>query len=264
MTKNTKKQNLLGANSKWDDSIYITAHILARDGLNNSEIADALGISEKCLTRWRQARPALDFALEQGRNPDGHKSGEAWSDYVYKKLPPDLQALWDDIERIQREPNSLRKIERIFEAKGKRARQHLFIHALASRNFDYSRACSMLGVSRQMVLRWTKTDPDFGRLLDEMQWHQKNFFENNLIKLVKQGDTHATIFVNKTKNRDRGYSEKIEVEHTGKVEVNVTHTVQVKDLGLPLEVRKLLLSKIREHRKTVEADQIKRLGVEQK
>jgi hypothetical protein len=43
---------------------------------------------------------------------------------------------------------------------------------------------------------------------------KKHFFENALIDLTIMRNPFAVVHVNKTLNRDMGYGEKIEVEHT--------------------------------------------------
>lgn len=65
--------------------------------------------------------------------------------------------------------------------------------------------------SRQQVYKWIDADPDFKNSLTEAMELQKDFAENALLQRIREGDTTAIIFYLKTKAKDRGYSEKVEV-----------------------------------------------------
>jgi hypothetical protein len=91
-----------------------------------------------------------------------------------------------------------------------------------------------------------ETDPEFAELVDEIHLHKKDFFESKLVELVQSGDSSATIFANKTMNRDRGYGDKTTIEHTGTVVVE-QRVVQIGDLALPVDVRRAILGAVRAH-----------------
>ena len=78
-------------------------------------------------------------------------------------------------------------------------------------------------------------------MIEEIEWHKCNFFEEALVDLVAMRNPGAVMFVNRTKNADRGYSEKIQVEHSGAIATSVS----VDELELPMETRKELLRAVR-------------------
>ena len=70
---------------------------------------------------------------------------------------------------------------------------------------------------------------------------KKNFFESSLIGLVEEGHPGAVIFANKTVNADRGYSEKLRIEHTAQG----NDLIDINELELDLDTRKKILDAIR-------------------
>lgn len=99
-------------------------------------------------------------------------------------------------------------------------------------------------MSKATLNHWIRDDPEFADLLDEIHWHKKNWVEQHLMHRLASGDSAATIFANRTLNRDRGYNDKIQLEHSG--EVSVHHQViAVDDLSLPIDVRKKILEALR-------------------
>jgi hypothetical protein len=140
-------------------------------------------------------------------------------------------------------------IEELLDGHGIRAKQHLFIYALTQSMFNVSASMRKLGIARNTYEAWKTSDPEFAELVREIHWHKENFFESALIGRVASGDTAAIIHVAKTKLRDRGYNEKIEIEHTGSI--NHEHTINVIDLDLPLDVRRTILEAVRAHQATL-------------
>jgi hypothetical protein len=199
-------------------------------------------VDEMTFKSWRKKLPALEDAFNQGK-----KLAEmSFQEYVYNRLPSKLKTTWDKITEWDDHPNATRRIYNLLCSHGIRARQQLFIHALINKNFNVSRALESMCMSKQQLFNWTKTDPNFSELLDEIEWHRKNFYEDKLFDLVKEGNAAATIFVNRTKNRDRGYGNKIEVEHTGNISHSHKHVIDLESLNLPLELRKQILNCIEE------------------
>jgi hypothetical protein len=236
------------AKTSWKDEFYVTVYELARDGVSETQMAKSLGVSTTCLRRWKKSKPALGDAIERGRVVGGGMSPTAgFHEYIFQKLPPHLAELYNEIEAVESEPNGIQRVEAMLVHQGKRARQHLFLHALVTSNFNVSRACSTVNISRKTFESWVTSEPDFQELIQEMDFHKKNYFESALVALVARGDSSATIFVNKTINRDRGYNEKLDVNVSGNIEHQHSHSViSMKELSLPLEVRRIILAALRE------------------
>jgi hypothetical protein len=117
------------------------------------------------------------------------------------------------------------------------------------------RACRKVGISRQTFFLWCK-DEKFQALVDEIQEAKKDFFEGSLIRLVAAGDTSATIFANRTVNKDRGYSERHQVDVNVSGQVTHKHElVSMEQLKLPTAVEKMLLQQIRKV-KQIESKQL--------
>lgn len=232
--------------NKWKDEYYVTAYELARSGMSENKMSKNLGVSTVTLRSWKKKNEALRDAIDRGRNSQGKMTTQKWFDYVYQKLPANLMKIWDEIQDLESQPNGIQKIESLLETNGKRARQHIFLHALVTANFNVSRACSICNIPRRTFENWVTNEPDFSELMNEINVHKKNFFEASLVGLVARGDSAATIFVNRTYNRDRGYNEKVDVNVIGKIEHEHVHAhISIDELELGLEVRTEILKAIR-------------------
>lgn len=233
--------------AKFTEDYYVTAYELARSGYSDKRIAQALGTNGNTLGRWRTKHPALDAAIKRGRLVSTGGEGVAtFRDYVYKRLPENLQALWTEIQACEDEPNALTRLQTMFANQGLRVRQHLFLHALTARNFNVSEACRLTGIARRTFEAWVSSDADFADLVDEINQCKKDFFESALVRLVQAGEPSVVIFANKTYNRDRGYNEKLDVSVNGTV--NHLHAVVPAEAVLPkmpLDARRALLQAVR-------------------
>lgn len=233
---------------KWNDTYYLRAFELAKDGFSDSKIASCLGISPITFTTWKQQRPALRDALERARKENSPKE-ETFADYVYNRLPDYLQELWDKINLCDQVTNGIQRMEALLSNAGKTARQHLFTYALVKANFSISDACRSVNISRTTYNKWVQDDPLFSELMDEIHWHKGNFFEAALVERVKEGDSACTIFANRTFNKERGYG--AEVALKGKVEHTHSHLhahIKVDELDLPIETRRQLLAAVQKRK----------------
>jgi hypothetical protein len=230
---------------KWDDRFYVTTYQMSRDGHPNKEIAGAIGVSSLTFGKWLGKNPILADALERGReNPLKKGAMGTLKDYIYNSLSPELQTLWDEINQWHSEPNGLARIEEMLRTKGKRVRQSLFIHALIVSNFNASRACKQIGIAYSTFTDWAANEPDFHALMAEMSEHKGNFYESALVKLVKRGDSSATLFANRTFNKGRGYGDKLELDVAGRIE-HAHSMIPMSSLDLSVAVRKIILQAIR-------------------
>lgn len=244
----------------WSNRHYVTAYEYARAGLNEGQLAEAMGINRLTLRKWREDDPDFHEAILRGRSFREKTSGATISfhEYVYQRLSPELQLLWNEIAACQSAPNGMMRMEAIFSEQGIRVRQHLFLYALTSTNFNASEACRRVGISKSTLDDWIKRDPNFSKLMDEIHWHKGNFFEDKLINLVDAMEPAAVIMANKTFNKSRGYGTEINVKHSG--QVNHAHAVlTVGELQLPLNVRQAILSAMRNKQ---EAENLPALGAE--
>lgn len=81
-----------------------------------------------------------------------------------------------------------------------------------------SKACKTAKVGRTAFYEWLDKDIDFRNQVNECREIQIDFVENALMNLIEQGNTTAIIYYLKTKGKQRGWSEKYELQHSIKKE----------------------------------------------
>jgi len=233
--------------SVWKDENYILAYELAKSGMSEIKMAQSLGVSTVTLRKWKSEKPALKFAIDRAKSDQTPMAtAQNFHEYIYQKLPQELRSIWHEIQDVEHKENAIERTEALLKGAGKRGRQHLFLHALVTSNFNVSRACSMMNMSRKTFENWVTHEPEFGELMNEIHEHKKNFFEAALVGLVAGGDSSATIFVNKTFNKDRGYNDKIELSVEGAVTHEHIHAhISVDELNLSIETKREILKAIR-------------------
>ena len=98
----------------------------------------------------------------------------------------------------------------------------------------------------------------------EIHISKKDFYEQCLVDLVQMRNLGAILFVNRTINRDRGYNDKIEVEHSG----TVVHTgFTIDELDMPPDMLRGLLQVVRtaeEKKKAIDAEIVEPKQLEEK
>jgi hypothetical protein len=82
-------------------------------------------------------------------------------------------------------------------------------------------ACKTVGIDRKTHYNWMNDDPEYKKMVDDLQDITLDFAESQLHKQIKQGNTTATIFLLKTKGKKRGYIERSEVKIDGEVESKI-------------------------------------------
>tara|TARA_R100001015_G_C4633538_1_gene198646 strand:- start:3049 stop:3387 length:339 start_codon:yes stop_codon:yes gene_type:complete len=76
-------------------------------------------------------------------------------------------------------------------------------------------ACERSNVSRATFYRWLETDKDFAQKVDDIQNFQLDFVESKLLKNIGDGKETSIIFYLKTRGRNRGYGENLDVTSKG-------------------------------------------------
>ena len=215
----------------WKDTMYVTAYEQARTGATDAMIAGSLGVATTTFSMWKETKPALRDALNRGRT--SAQNVDSFKSYIAGKLPENLHPIWEQIMILEECGSPVHRFESLLTGQGVRARQWLFVHALIHSNFIKSTAMRLAGVTEGTLAGWLTRDLDFLELLNFITEAKKDFFEAALIHKVRQGDTAAVIFAAKTQLRDRGYGEKVEVQHTGTVtHRHIDTPVDVAALGL--------------------------------
>lgn len=243
MPVKTKKKQSKPIGTKFQSIMLISIYRYAKLGMPETAIADAVDVSASTFKYWKKLHPSIQQAIDMGRTDS--KDGGNWHKFVYDRLPQEVRALWDKICEWDELPNGIAKIEALLSDHGKSIRQQLFLYALIQSNFSWSRACAKVNIDKDTMDYWIQNDVGFADLVEEIQWHKGNFFEEHLVSLVRTGDTAATIFANRTFNKDRGYAVKneLDIRHSGTVE----HSLDLTELVpfLTQEVQAAILEAIR-------------------
>ena len=232
--------------SKWKDEFVITAYELAANGYSKSKIAKVLGVGMTTLEKWRDKRKYFKLAIKKGKErykgKDGSGGGYTMVDYVFDRLTDEGKRVWRKLNRLDKKGKAtVEDLDALFAHHGTLMRQQIALYAWTSNNYSISAALKKAGISRDRWEAWKK-DKDFAKLVKEITWHKKNFFEDGLCQLVADGNASATIYANKTQNADRGYSEKLDINITG----NFQHQhMLIGDLDLDLDTRRIILEAVK-------------------
>ena len=237
----------------WDDNHIWKVYAAFASGKPINEALIWMGISKVTYWHFRRTRPAFKAAADAGKAVTASWGIRAHAgarqpataklpDYLYGRLRPDLEDAWAELLKVwDHKTHGQAKIAAILEGRDERDQQFLFLHAVAWTNSNTSKAMAMTNVSKGMFDRWC-SDLRFRALWREIEYHKKNFIEQGLMSLVAAGNTQAILFANKTLSKDRGYSEKIEIEHSGEVT-----GVDLTRLGLPQQVVDQVMAAMLEH-----------------
>jgi len=74
-------------------------------------------------------------------------------------------------------------------------------------------------VSRQTHYTWLENDPEYAKDVASIADLALDFAESQLHKQINNDDTTATIFYLKCRGKKRGYIERSELEHSGRLEL---------------------------------------------
>lgn len=193
---------------KWDDGYYVKAYRAARLGLTDHAISKALGITQQTFGRWSEEKPHFKDAVQQGRSNDG--SLGAFRAFYQQRLSPECRTYYDQLTKG--DTRARQRAERKLTEAGPKMRQHLYLFALVECDLSASKARAVADVDQGVVKVWMQ-DAQFRRLLDEINEVKKDFFERSFFSLVEQGSEAAIIHAARTVNRDRGYGERLDVDH---------------------------------------------------
>ena len=87
-----------------------------------------------------------------------------------------------------------------------------FLKFFDNNNGHISNTCKKLGISRQTYYDWCEEDENFKLECLNVKESIIDETEDELRKLIKAGNPTAIIFKLKTQGKDRGYSERNELE----------------------------------------------------
>lgn len=218
-----------------------------------TKIAAALDTTAGTLHQWCEKFPELKLAKEKAEK--SRQAQNTFSGYIYNHLSTEAKKVWDEIQFWNEAEPTNGKVNKILSGYPKKLRQEIFVHALIQYGFNLSEACRIAHVSRQTLDAWRRDDYEFLQMIEEIEWHKRNFFEHALVDLVAMRNPGAVMFVNRTKNADRGYSEKLAID------VNAHHAsgINIEELDLPIDIRKEILTAMRKKKELDAVREIKQL-----
>lgn len=97
-----------------------------------------------------------------------------------------------------------------------------FVDAMKKCNGIIYKACEKCGISRGTYYKWFNDDPEFASKMTEISESCVDMAEDSLMNQIQNGNVVATIFYLKTKGRQRGYIENVDVNTNVKIEKHIT------------------------------------------
>lgn len=237
----------------------VLAYECARDKKGTNKTCEELGISRQCFGNWMRTKKTFKFAVERGRDYAENNLGKNkrnLTDFIYDRLPRDLQKVWDGIHEREKSGSNGRRTAREVERMSTRERQSIFVHALCNTGFNASEASRVTMIPVDTFRQWRKRDKKFALLMKSVEEAQKDFIEGAFMELVGRKDVNAVLFGLRTKLRDRGYDPKVVIQHqvSGTVEHEHKHTITLDMIinRLPREAKALVLTTVRQLKKEKE------------
>jgi hypothetical protein len=92
-----------------------------------------------------------------------------------------------------------------------------------------TQACKLANLDRRTFYTYYNEDAEFKAEIDDIKDIALDFVEGQLLKQINSGEISSTIFYLKTKGKNRGYVEKSELEHTGRIIVRIPDEDDDKD-----------------------------------
>jgi hypothetical protein len=82
---------------------------------------------------------------------------------------------------------------------------------------NITQTCQIAGIDRQTFYNWKDSDPKFKKALEDAQPKErfKDFLESKAVSRINKGSDKILLHALKTKAKDRGWSEKQEIELSG-------------------------------------------------
>jgi len=90
-------------------------------------------------------------------------------------------------------------------------------------------AAKMVGIDRVTHYRWLADDKEYKAQVDDLQNVVLDFAESALHKMVEKHNPAATLFLLKTKGKQRGYVERQEIQHSSDTETDITFEIHKRE-----------------------------------
>ena len=109
----------------------------------------------------------------------------------------------------------------IFKPKALRGKKAKMFEAMKSQLGIITTACKQAGIGRATHYRWLEEDENYRYWMGEVPDIALDIAENALLKKITEGSSTDIQFFLKSKGKRRGYFEKQEIDHTGKIPLTI-------------------------------------------
>ena len=92
-----------------------------------------------------------------------------------------------------------------------------FLEALRAKFGNATEAAKAVGIAKQSAYNWRRDDPVFAAEWDEVNESLKDFAESKLMINISRGKEASIFFFLKCKAKDRGYIERVDINHSGRL-----------------------------------------------
>jgi DNA-binding XRE family transcriptional regulator len=208
-----------------------------KEGMSQNEAATKIGFRRQNIYKWAETDPVFAKEFEELNFKKQNKTEETFAenhkhDEKYKKeflefysdenhsvasalktiakhLKPSHLKYWcktdfefkKEYKRLQvlLRPGITRmtEIKSVVDGALLEQKQQRFLDVFGENNYNVTNTCRAMGVTRAVVKGWEKKNPDFSSALDVLQDEKEDFAEDAIIKLVKEGNMVASIFLAK-------------------------------------------------------------------
>ena len=100
----------------------------------------------------------------------------------------------------------------------KLSKKDTFLKCLNEQHGHITKACESANIHRRTYYTWIDKDPKFKDLVDDATESLVDHVESKLIENINKLDTTSIIFFLKCKGKDRGYTERTEIELSRPIE----------------------------------------------
>lgn len=115
------------------------------------------------------------------------------------------------------------------------------IEAIKDRKGFVTQAAKQLGISRSQLHRIINAHPTVKEALQDAREEMKDFAESKIYQKISDGDTTMIIFYAKTQMKDRGYTERQEIDQRSiNVDLGTLSTDQLKRLAAGEDIAAIL------------------------
>jgi hypothetical protein len=92
--------------------------------------------------------------------------------------------------------------------------KQLFLGVFERKACSVKEACAAMRMPRSTYYKWRRTDPAFAEAADDVLEGLKDFAESKLMINISLGKEASIFFFLKCKAKDRGYIERVDINHS--------------------------------------------------